>query len=147
MKKILFIILSGFILTMFSCKSNEMAFNPETSKAAVITFGTGGGFTGQVKQYSLTDNGKLYHLEDTTYKLIGKIPTATVDQIFSNFTHLGLSNKILNEPGNNYYFLGLKSDETFNQLKWGANPLNDESLNIYYKILMNEVKKLDTAHK
>ena len=117
-------------------------FNPETFESPYIVFGNGGGFTGQVKTYYLTNKGNLYAANHNQFTLLGKADKNVTAQIFSNYETLGLKGLDLNEPGNKYYFLEYKSKDSNHALKWGRNVLDNNNLSLYYNILLDIVTKL-----
>jgi hypothetical protein len=132
-------IFNVFILP--SCKTNKAAFDPTTTKKDFITFGNGGGITGQVKKYFFTYEGEIYIHETDSVMLITTIPSKTSTQIFGSYLKLGLDKNILNEPGNRYYFLEMKSKDVNHALKWGRNELYNPNIEKYYNVLMNLVKQ------
>jgi hypothetical protein len=148
MKNLYLFLLSAFILTIMSCKTKDNAFNPQNFKDPLISFGSGGGFTGRVKTFYLTQKGNLYVSDNDKYMLLGKANKGITSQIFTNYDALGLKTLSLNDPGNKYYFVNFQSKDFNNAIKWGNNPLENKNLSIYYNILLDLVKKLnpDDAH-
>jgi hypothetical protein len=126
-----------------SCQSKKIVFDPQNTRKDYLVFGNGGGFTGQVTKYYLTKDGNIYAQNGEKTELTGQISKAVCTQVFSNFTTLGLEKSSLNEPGNRYYFLELKSSKISHSLKWGKSPLKDPNIENYYKILMSLVNKLN----
>ncbi len=139
-RRVFFLIFS--LVVIVSCSSSKSVFNPQTSKMDFMTFGTGGGFTGQVTKYYLTKNGTLYtQIGDITEK-VGTISKSSCAQIYANYTLLGLDTLSLNEPGNKYYFIELSSKNVKNAIKWGKSPLENTNIDTYFKVLMNTVKEI-----
>lgn len=133
--------IAGLFIIMSACKSSKPSFNPENTDKDYITFGNGGGITGQSKKYFFTDDGHIYFQEGDSLKLITKVPEKTCKQIFSSYTKQGFDKSILNEPGNRYYFLELKSKDLNHAMKWGRNALQNPKIEIFYNNLMNIIKK------
>ena len=125
-----------------SCKTKEKVFNPQTFQDPMITFGSGGGFTGQVNSFYLTSNGSLYASSSEGYTLMGKADKKIANQIFTNYEALGLKDLSLDEPGNKYYFIEYQSKNINKNLKWGIKPIDNNNLAIYYNILLDLTKKM-----
>ncbi len=142
MKYLKLILLMGSICSVMSCKTKETIFNPGTYEKPMITFGSGGGFTGRVISYSLTSGGDLYTSNHDQYTLLGKADKKVVNQIFANYKSLGLKELMLDEPGNKYYFIEFKSKDINKNLKWGLNPLDNKNLSVFYNILLDLSSKM-----
>jgi hypothetical protein len=127
-------------MTISCTTSQKMEFDPNQDTQHFLHFGGGGGFTGKVTSYYLTDKGKLYSVNDTSYTKISTLPKATIDQIFKNYTTLGLDKIILNDPGNKYNFIEHKSGGESKMMKWGNSPMENKSILTFYNILMKYVK-------
>jgi len=80
-----------------------------------IRFGSGGGFTGAVKAYSLSADGQLTEQDDQN-GLSKKINTKTTLELFTLAKELKTYS--LNEPDNVYSFIEIKSRETTNKIVW-----------------------------
>lgn len=135
------------ILLALSCTSTKKAFDPETSKKDYISFGNGGGFTGQVKKYYLLRDGSVWTSGTAGQEKIGSISKNACSQLFKNFTALGMDKMTLNEPGNKYYFIGQRAKNLDLTLKWGKQPLTESKVETFYQILMKSVKDLGNAVK
>ncbi len=129
------------VVMALSCStSKKSSFDPASTDNDFIQFGGGGGFTGKVNAYYLTKQGKMYMVKEDTYVKIASIPTSMTEQVFKNFTNLGLDRIILNDPGNKYNFIERKERNESKMIKWGNKPLDDKSIQTYYNILMKLVK-------
>jgi len=135
------------ILATYSCKTSNKMFDPKTTKQTVISFGTGGGFTGNVTEYHLSSTGKIYTELESGIKEVGKIKKQIADQIFANYKNLKLNELELDDPGNRYYFVRHKSGDNVHQLQWGKQPLENTNLQTYFNILMAEVKRINDDKK
>ncbi len=140
MYKALFLSLTMFAL---SCSGTKQAFDPQSSKKDYLSFGNGGGFSGQVKKYYLLRDGSLWVSAAGGNEKVGSLSKSVCSQFFKNFVTLGLDKMSLNEPGNRYYFLGQRIKNTDMTLKWGKEPLADKNVETLYNILMNSVKDLE----
>ncbi|OJV24261.1 MAG: hypothetical protein BGO32_04435 [Bacteroidetes bacterium 37-13] len=78
-----------------------------------ISFGGGGGFTGEIKNYTLTADGKLFEKE----KELKKIDKTKTLEIFNEAKELKDYN--FNEPDNMYSFIEIKTKEKTNRIVWG----------------------------
>ncbi|MCZ2102117.1 MAG: hypothetical protein LC107_11330 [Chitinophagales bacterium] len=136
----LFLIVS-FLVAMMSCKTKEMVFNPDTYDSPYIVFGNGGGFSGHVKTFYLTERGSIYIADHDQYKLLGNTEKNVAKQLFTNYDVLGFKDLNLNDPGNKYYFLEFRSKEMNHAIKWGRQPLENKNLSVYYNILLDAVGK------
>jgi hypothetical protein len=122
-------------------------FDPNDMKSDYISFGSGGGFTGKVSSYFLNKQGDIFVPSDTTFIKISSISTEMVDQIFQNYTALGLDKIILNDPGNKYYFIERNVKGEKQILKWGNTPLDNKNIATYFDILMKPLKDKTTQTK
>ncbi len=129
------------LLAIISC--NPKTYSPLSYEGEMLEWGTGGGFTGAVKSYCLLDNGIYFKSEDSgkTFQEVGKMKKTEVSQFFDNYNKLGLSSMELNEPGNRYYFLSLKTKESEHKLLWGQKDLVNKVPSILHKNLMKSVQK------
>ncbi len=78
-----------------------------------IQFGSGGGFTGEVKTYTLTADSKLLEKE----KELKKIDSKKTLDLFNQAKELRDYN--FNEPENMYSFIEIKTNEKTNRIVWG----------------------------
>ncbi|MFK7810509.1 MAG: hypothetical protein AB8F74_22070 [Saprospiraceae bacterium] len=146
MTKILFTILSlsTLLLVLTSCKSTKYA-TPSESPDAQITFGSGGGISGLVNDYTLLENGQLFKRSSTDkiFVALKKAKKDAVSQAFKNYNFLGLNTMEVNEPGNMYYFIEHKSKEgETKRLTWGnGESPHEEKLKLYYSLLSNLIEK------
>lgn len=125
---------------IISCGTKKPVFDPTTTKTDYISFGKGGGFTGKVNRYYLNDSGEIFVASDSTFTKITTVSTEMTNQIFKNYTVLGLDKMILNDPGNKYYFIERNIGGEKQILTWGKNPLDNTNISTYFDILMKPVK-------
>ncbi len=141
------VFLMVFCLSTLSCSTKKPVFDPNESGSDYISFGSGGGFTGKVNSYYLNKKGDIYVPNDTAFVKLASIPDEMVNQIFKNYTALGLDKMILNDPGNKYYFIERNIDGQKQSLKWGNNPLDNKNIATYFDILMKPLKDKSTSNK
>ena len=80
---------------------------PDLQAKKQIVIGTGGGFSGAIKEYILLENGYLYQRElpkDTTFQ-IRVLYRSTAKKYFTKLTQLGLKRRKFDNPGNVYYYV------------------------------------------
>jgi hydroxymethylpyrimidine pyrophosphatase-like HAD family hydrolase len=132
---IAFILLSIFV----SCK---LISYKSYAKDFSITFGSGGGFTGEINEYILEGNGNLFSHKSLSNEIIflKKIEFKHIKQIFK----LAESNEIisynLNETGNMTSFIKInKSDNQLNSISW---PSGKTDLDTHLKELNTKLYNL-----
>ncbi len=129
------------LLGLFSCKSTS--YTPTDYPKAMVTFGSGGGFTGITTEYTLLENGQLFRKssnekEHTAVKSVDKNKTA---QIFENIKTLKIANMKFNHAGNMNTYLTTKFDGVENKINWGQpGPPPPKDAKLMYSILMNLIK-------
>lgn len=144
MKKLLFYILSTMLI-FTSCKTKS--FTPTTYEKEQITFGNGGGITGAIVEYTLLSNGQLFEKSGNTHTQITKLKKNQATQIFENYKLLGLDRKVINDPGNMYFFIQRKSKDTLHKIVWGNKPVSDNRMTIYFANLMKIIKDTNSRKK
>lgn len=108
-----------------------------TSKIAVktgieeISFGNGGGFTGEVKTYKLTADCKLFEKETK----IKKVESKKTLELFNQAKELTDLN--FNEPENMYSFIEIKTKEKTNRIVWayGSTTVDKKVIELYNALL------------
>jgi hypothetical protein len=109
--KITFLIIA--ILTFTSCASNKIVTDIQA-----IRFGSGGGFTGEIKKYQLSPKGELSTISDQDTILYKKISKASVRDIMTSAE--AIKSLKLNEPENMYRFIEIEYNKSStNKLVWG----------------------------
>ncbi|UII25372.1 hypothetical protein LVD15_18990 [Fulvivirga maritima] len=123
------------ILFLSSCSSTQIVSDVE-----YIRFGSGGGFTGAVKQYQLSKEGSLSLISKNDTSFIKTIDPEKLSQIIR--TAEKAKPIKLNEPKNMYQFIELDTkDENHYRWVWGLGHQDlPEELDILYKSLSNLTK-------
>ena len=106
-----------------------------------IVFGNGGGFTGQVNEYSLSTDGKITlvkSLEGDTV-MINTVSKKTAGKIFNLFSQSGIDTLDFKHPGNKYYFIKERKDGIKHEVIWGdpAYQVPSSIENLYTLLLTN----------
>tara|TARA_Y100001956_G_C4044881_1_gene152297 strand:- start:317 stop:715 length:399 start_codon:yes stop_codon:yes gene_type:complete len=101
------------VLTFASCASNKTV-----SDIQAIRFGSGGGFTGEIKKYQLSPEGELSTISDQDTILYKKISKASVRDIMMSAE--AIKSLELNEPENMYRFIEIDYNKSSTyKLVWG----------------------------
>lgn len=108
-----------------------------TSKIAVktgieeISFGSGGGFTGEVKTYKLTSECNLFEKETQ----LKKVESKKTFELFNQAKEL--KDVVFNEPDNMYSFIEIKTNEKTNRIVWayGSTTVDKKVIELYNALL------------
>lgn len=138
MKKLLTALILA--LPFLSCKTQEKIYTPESYAREIISFGSGGGFTGKTTSYSILRNGQMFkngsEVSGVASGELNKLEDKIVDQLFLNFVNLKLVEITLDDPGNMYRFINYKENGNIHQIKWGGkNEEVPKNVKTFYKIL------------
>lgn len=127
MHRVLYLLLlTGSLVA--ACRTNKK----ETSSAGppapgqVLTFGSGGGFTGAVTTYTLYPDGQLHRAK--TFRdqpeLIARLDRKLAAGFFKKAADLLSRTEPFHHPGNQYFFVKLGTPEAVNDAQnaatWGA---------------------------
>ncbi|NOX86186.1 MAG: hypothetical protein GXO86_09520 [Chlorobi bacterium] len=118
--KNLFFVFVLFVVITSSCASQKVL---NQYAGTQIVFGNGGGFTGQVNEYTLSTDGTITlvkSLEGDTV-VISTVSRKTAGKIFSLLSDSGLDTLDFKHPGNRYYFIKERENGIKNEVIWG-NP-------------------------
>lgn len=127
-----------FICSLMSCK--PAPFIPGESDINYLRFGNGGGFTGGVIAYYLTENGNLYQENGQIIQKFAKCDPSWTKQMFLIPGILDAQNKPYNVPGNRYFFIEYNINGQKQTITWGGEPMPIAPYETWYKNLMHEVK-------
>ena len=101
------------VLTFSSCASTKIV-----SDIQAIRFGSGGGFTGEIKKYQLSPEGELSTISDQDTILYKKLSKASVRDIMTSAE--AIKSLELNEPENMYRFIEIDYNKSSTKkLVWG----------------------------
>lgn len=138
---IVFVLICTNLLFFSSCKSKH--FTPYDYEGEIIRFGQGGGFTGQVTEFTLLSNGQLFkgtNKEGNVFEL-NRLESDEVEQVFTNYRRLQLDTLDLNRPGNLYSYIIHNNGPDEHKIQWGAHDFKTpKELSTYFSILMRYAK-------
>ncbi len=121
------------------CKTHK--YTLDKYEGPRLTFGTGGGFTGMVKEFSLLSNGQIfmkYNNGDPVEQ--PKIKKKQAKKLFKMAEELQLLEKTYNHPGNKYYFIEFHKDGKEAKSVWGnGKQFMNPKLHAFYKEFMNQL--------
>lgn len=125
------------------CKTKDY-LTPYEYEGRIISWGSGGGFTGKVLGYTLMDNGQIFegtNLEGNVTAL-KKVSKEKVAQCFENYDLLGLSKLSIDSPGNMYKYITMKEGDTSHKLTWGSYEAGEsKEVRVFHSNLMSLVGK------
>lgn len=132
-------------LYLFLITSCSKKILPEKMPETQIIFGSGGGFTNQVKEYCLLENGKIVakSADGTYFDILTHIGKTEAKQCFNKCQSLHLDEMQFNEPGNLYYFLTIRTkSKPENRIVWGdrSKPVSADVAQLH-KTLMSYLPK------
>jgi uncharacterized protein YjiK len=115
--------LSAFVwavLLLSACHAQK--YTPSNFQGQQLTFGSGGGFTGQVIQYTLLENGQLFQTNSQTKeaKELKPVSRTKSKQLFAKVEKLDVAKLDFNHPGNMYYFIQTKRGDILQKITWGS---------------------------
>lgn len=130
-------------LLMVGCQAKPAPASQQAN-ARQLHFGQGGGFSGLVTHYMLTEDGRLYRVShpEGAETYLTQLDKRFASQMFTHFTLTGLDKQPINEPGNMYRFLELReADGKSWKLTWGAPDFaTPPGLDDYHLLLMKSTK-------
>lgn len=124
----------------FSCKTKATKESPDSGR---IHFGSGGGFTGAVKQYTLSKDGRLWQTDSIKGSKVELSPIrpGKAMKFFKKLEDLRFFEKQFNNPGNIYYFIQFEESGKQHQLTWGLpGEKIDPEMDNFFKELMSLIK-------
>ena len=133
MKVVIFV----FFIMLSGCSKRY----PTAEKSIVI--GNGGGLTGAVSKYKLTDSGRLYYSNDIldNYQFVGRMDKNLTSIFFDNYYTLNLQDIELDETGNRYFFIEMSDNEKMHKIIWTEDTEGStEDLLLYYRVAMWKIK-------
>jgi len=129
------------IIIQFGCKSALLP--PDKYQSAQISFGSGGGFSGEFHEYTLLDDGRLFKKsrDGMSFEELKSVDKKLTKQIFDNITTFGIDKYQYNQPQNLYYFLAYSAHGETNKIVWSGQPENKLAIvNSIYKLLVTQSK-------
>lgn len=138
------ILLTLIVSCLFSCKTKQ--YLPENYNGKIIKLGTGGGFTGQLIEYTLLENGQVFRSSNGGRSELTRLERNKAQQMFDNIYSMQFHHILLDDPGNMYHYLEIIDMKETHKIQWGANDANvPRELLIYFanakKILSSQKQK------
>jgi hypothetical protein len=114
-------LLTLYFLTFNACKT--VKYTTDNLPAKRLMFGEGGGFSGEVKEYILLENGQIF--TRTSFTTISaelpKVPKKTAMKMFEQTEALKIKELEFIKPGNRYFYIQINSDSTTShRVVWGS---------------------------
>jgi hypothetical protein len=142
MKTILLNLLSMAAVLSLLNGCHLQRYTPATFPGKQLTFGSGGGFSGQVTEYTLLENGQLFQHNTLTkeMKQLRRLGWKKRRWAFAEAEKLNLNKLSFNHPGNRYYFIQVKKGDATHRVTWG-NPteVTPPQLEEFYQQLLSKV--------
>jgi hypothetical protein len=110
-----------------------------SAQSEYLVFGKGGGISGEVTQYRILNNGKVYKgtgMVDILYAQKGKIGKSNAKKIYADLKHI--PDTSFHHPGNIYYFIQYPGDTSDVRITWGdpAYPVPETLSELYRSTLV-----------
>jgi hypothetical protein len=119
---------------VYSCHTTKYT-SPDSFPGKQVIVSEGGGFTGQVKEYILLENGQVFikTVMPSSLTESEQIKTKSAGEVFERVAALNISAINFLHPGNMTYYLALKEGEKMQEIKWGdpSFPVADSVKNCY----------------
>lgn len=113
------------VITLFSCRTSK-----EMGSIEKITFGSGGGITGEVKTKTIDNKGNVY--QDNSF--IYGFDQPTTDSLFAVMA--SLKNDTLNAPYNIYNFIQFTDSGVTYKYVWSNKSTVPEALSSWFTYMM-----------
>ncbi len=125
MHRVLYLLLlAGYLVV--ACRTGKKENAAAGAPDQVLTFGSGGGFTGAVTTYTLHPDGHLHRAKtfQDQPELIAKLDRKLATGFFKKAEDLLSRTEAFHHPGNQYFFVKLGTPEAANAAQnaatWGA---------------------------
>jgi len=93
----------------------------ENNRVETVSFGSGGGFTGEMIKYTLNRDGNIYR----NGSFMKRVPKKEVNRLFGKLKQI--SDYRYNIPNNMYNFLEINTKGKKNEIVWGVLDKNIDS--------------------
>lgn len=132
-----------FAISLFgSCKTAQIS--PEKYEKTKVYFGTGGGFTGELREFCLLENGDVFQINPSSREatLRNSNGKSMAKSIFKNMDDMELKKYTYDKPGNLYYWMKYHTDSDSVYLIWGNEEMEVEKEVVHmYEQLVELTKK------
>lgn len=113
-----------YFTVLASCNSSKSVQSNE-----FLRIGNGGGFAGIETVYTVLKNGQV----EMGGKVISRLKSSDVNQLFGNIDILKLNEIDYNKPGNLYKFIEFTLNGSTHKITWDSNAADvDSKLNLFY---------------
>lgn len=109
------------ILLSVVCTACTAIGMKENNKVEEVSFGSGGGFTGEIITYTLNRDGNIYR----NGSFMKRVPKKEVNRLFGKIR--AISDYRYNIPHNMYNFLEINTKGKKNEIVWGILDKNIDS--------------------
>lgn len=128
-------------LFFFCCKSTQ--YTPADFPEKRVIFGSGGGFTGDVTEFTLLENGQIFKRKGMSehYEEMKAISKKEAKKVFKEMKRLEIDTIQHDKPGNFYHYVHIKKDSLDHVITWGGvNPAIPDKLKVFYDTLNHVIK-------
>ena len=144
MHRILYLLLlAGYLMVACRTGKKDAPAAGDAPSQQVLTFGSGGGFTGAVTTYTLHGDGQLHRAKALAQEpeAIGKLSRETTSGLFKKAEDLLSRTPDFNHPDNRYFFVKLGTGDAEKAITWGApdHPA-PAGLEAFYQELLQHTK-------
>lgn len=140
-----FLLVSCFAFLLFgSCKTTQVS--PEKYEKSKVYFGNGGGFTGELREFCLLENGDVFQINPSSREatLRNSKGKSMAKSIFKNMDEMDLKKYAYDQPGNLYYWMKYHTEADSTYLIWGHSDMVVEEEVIHmYEELVELTKKIN----
>ncbi len=137
------LLLSCFAISLFgSCKTVQIS--PEKYEKTKVYFGNGGGFTGELREFCLLENGDVFQINPSSREatLRNSKGKSMAKSIFKSMDEMDFKKYTYDKPGNLYYWMKYHTDTDSTYLIWGDSEMEVEAGVVHmYEQLVELTKK------
>lgn len=120
-----------------------------------VVFGSGGGFTGGVTEYTLNPDGTLSEAakiapgKEKNFKQLGMVASADMEAVYNEYKSINFKMIEHSQPGNMYYYLQINyPDNTNHRITWGdGDKMCPQNVHHFYMSLMEKRRKVRNLEK
>lgn len=114
----------------------------------MISFSTGGGFTGAETIFTLLENGQVFSASGMAPEKalpIATLPSKSIKGFFEKVNQINWAKEAINDPGNMYHTLSFGTNGNMKKQIWGGGKEtpSKEITDLYYELsnTLNALKK------
>jgi hypothetical protein len=132
------------LVTVSLLNINATCKKQKSKQVEKITVGSGGGFTGATKEYTINKDGSVLLLQGSKKEGegFGKISKKHLHEITRKSVQAGFQSLELNEPGNFYYYIEITEKGKSHRVIWSSqNSENGKKMQELYTYIMDIILK------